>query len=330
MRGRLSVGIVVWLFLLTGLRAVPVGAETPLPAGVPKGVQKATVVSVVDGDTIKVSMNSKGTTIELAGIDAPEKGECYADDSRKRLQELTQRPSQVYVEESGVPNDNGLTGFVWIEGKDGGKAQLLSTKLVREGFAGYFPDPQLLKYANRIATAEADAQAAGKGVWGKCATLHEALPGTTANSNAPAPTPAPAAQGLTADEQAYIDGASAITTYLSPSFTDFSALMSLAAADTLLFIDTNWKFQVALCLATWKHGYIDGQALTPPESLASVHSYFLEALRLYDQAADVIAPAFDTLDFASMEYGVSLIDQGNDMIDLASAELATFRMNRGL
>jgi len=286
------------------------------------------VVSVVDGDTIKVSLDNKGNTIELAGIDAPEKGECYADESRKRLQELTQKPSMVYVEESGIPNDNGLTAFVWIEGKNGGKATLLSTKLVREGYAGYFPDPQLLRYADRIADAEADAQAAGKGVWGKCATLHEALPGTTAKTTEP--TPAPAAQGLTAEEQAYVDGVAAITTYMSPAFDDFSTLMSQASNDTMLLLDVNWKFQVAVCLATWKHGYIDVQALTPPASLASMHSYFLEGLRLYDQAADVIASALDSLDFDAMEYGVSLISQGSEMIAKANTELDNFQTSRGL
>jgi len=49
--------------------------------------QKFKTVNVVDGDTVKLE---SGETVRLIGIDAPEtKGDCYATEATKKLEELT-------------------------------------------------------------------------------------------------------------------------------------------------------------------------------------------------------------------------------------------------
>jgi endonuclease YncB( thermonuclease family) len=327
MRRVLSLGIICFLLALVVPGALTSAAQSALPAGVPDGAQRATVTTVIDGDTIKVSLNKKGTVIELAGIDAPEDGECFAADSHKRLQKLVPKPTTVYIEESGIPNDNGVTGFVWLPGKDGAKATLLNTKLVREGYAGYFADPQLAKYGERLAGYEGDAQAAGKGVWGACAALHEQLPPPPTPTPDIPPTPTPTS-GFTPEEQAYADGVTDILDYLLPSFDKFSSLMADMSADPYLMLDGEWKFGVGLQLGIWKAAYEDALTLTPPDSMASVHALFLESLRLYSEAADNIAYGIDNLDLDSLEYGASLMSQANAQMNLASDELGAFLSSR--
>ncbi|MGH2548062.1 MAG: thermonuclease family protein, partial [Thermomicrobiales bacterium] len=213
-----------------------------LPVGVPNGAVKATVTGFIDGDSIKVSLNRQGTVVELAGLDAPDSGECVGEEAAQRLKSLIPKPTTVYLQESGVADGKEVTRFVWVLGKEGGKAYLLNTKLVREGYAGVSDVHAINRYGDRIEDSELDAKEAGKGLWGKCEGLHQLLPPpptpspipTPMPTPIPTPTPVPEPIGYTEEEQAYAGDVVGITDYLSDSFGEFSSLMGDLGDDPYL------------------------------------------------------------------------------------------------
>jgi endonuclease YncB( thermonuclease family) len=130
--------VVIALFFVSLLVPTVARAQAST-AGVPKGAEAATISRHVDGDKVKVEINGEEEEVLLAGIDAPEKGECFAKESGVYLKKLTPTHATVYLERSGDDRDGKghLIRYVWIPGKEGKKATLLNTKLLREGYAGF-------------------------------------------------------------------------------------------------------------------------------------------------------------------------------------------------
>ena len=83
--GRTRVQVATTALILLGVLAVPPDA----PAA------RATVVRVVDGDTVLLRTANGTTRLNLRGIDAPELGECFGASARRRLARLLPRRSRV-------------------------------------------------------------------------------------------------------------------------------------------------------------------------------------------------------------------------------------------
>ena len=120
------------------------------------------VVRVLDGDSLLVRFPGAGVRgVRIAGIDAPEKGQPYADVSRRALLErLDDREVRVDVIKTD-PFDR-LVGRVLVAGRDAGLAQL------RAGLAWHFTRYDAdLKPAlrRRYAQAEHQARLRGLGLW---------------------------------------------------------------------------------------------------------------------------------------------------------------------
>ena len=85
------------------LVALAIAACAPVAVGQPTGAApgagyRATVISVGDGDTLRVSTGSKPITIRLACIDAPETAQSpYGQQSRAYLQQRLPRGRQVSI-----------------------------------------------------------------------------------------------------------------------------------------------------------------------------------------------------------------------------------------
>ena len=109
---------------------------------------------VQDGDTFKLPDNE--TRVRLWGIDAPEKGQAYADEARDRLKELCEGKA-VRLEIKDTDRYGRKTAIVW-KGKTN-----INLQLVKEGlawhYAYYAPD------AKDLAAAEKTARKARKGLW---------------------------------------------------------------------------------------------------------------------------------------------------------------------
>src|SRR5690606_39787142 len=74
------------LFLLAAC-AAPGGVEGPPDVAV--GGEKHSVVSVIDGDTIVVESDDQEERVRLIGVNAPEAGECLAEEATRAPEELT-------------------------------------------------------------------------------------------------------------------------------------------------------------------------------------------------------------------------------------------------
>lgn len=172
-------------------QARPASLQSSLPTGVPDGAEAARVADYSDGDKIVIEIGGIDQEILLAGIDAPEPGECYRAESKARVEELLPLGTVVYLERSGTNLDGKKRPirYLWIPGKDGAKATLLNTKLVREGYAGFDDRKDNPKYYNRLRELQAEAKKKKAGLWGACGGVHEApKPKAT---NTPVPTPVP-------------------------------------------------------------------------------------------------------------------------------------------
>ncbi len=195
------------------LLAVPTPEDARSQDVIPKGTERATVVSVVDGDTIKVKRDgkSKTETVRLLLIDTPETRdpddpvECYGAEATKRTKTMLPKGRTVYLEKDITESDryDRLLRYVWFKGVKGG-VYLANEILVREGFAVLSTYPSDVEYVERIEEAQDKATAEQAGLWAACGgadTPLETVP-------APAPPSAPlitdcAAFASFAEAQAY-------------------------------------------------------------------------------------------------------------------------------
>lgn len=178
----------------------------------------ATVVHVVDGDTIDVRVASTGERVRIRvhGIDAPERGEPFSQVAL-RFTRATVFSRVVTIEGRDVDAYGRLVGRVRVDGVD------LSEALARAGLAchyrRYSDDPLLER-------AEADARAAGRGFWARGAqqprcVAREAQAGASGRSGAPtsAAPPAPGAMATppTASYQGRVIGNTRSRVYHEPT-----------------------------------------------------------------------------------------------------------------
>lgn len=138
--------------LLVALAAV---ASFTLSACAP--ADQATVVRIVDGDTIVVERNNEETKVRLLNIDTPEQGECLYDEATAHLTELIPPGTRVRLEYDQERQDRygrdlaGVFTDVFI-----------NEQMLIDGFARAVTYPPNEKYRQRAEAAE--AQARGKGI----------------------------------------------------------------------------------------------------------------------------------------------------------------------
>lgn len=156
--------------------------------GTQQNPQAATVVSVMDGDTVRVRLtDGKEEKVRIIGLDAPEVSplECFGKESSSHLSALIAGKGVTLESEPQDDRDSfgRLLRYITFNGQDIGAA------MIRDGYAGSYrkyPHPRIEAY-NAI---EATAKARRAGLWSVCASP------TTISSQAAvaAPTAQPTAQ----------------------------------------------------------------------------------------------------------------------------------------
>lgn len=136
----------------------PLNAEGPFP-----------VLSVTDGDTIRVSVNGQSTRVRLIGIDTPEVKDpgtpvqCFGREASRRAQELM-TGAQVWLEydpSQGRHDRFGRTlAYVWLNDN-----LLVNHQMVSEGFAHEYTYDDPYKYRDTFRDAQQAAQTAEVGLW---------------------------------------------------------------------------------------------------------------------------------------------------------------------
>jgi len=126
------------------------------------------VVSVVDGDTVKVRMGGRVESVRLIGIDAPETnapgraGQCFGPESSAKARELLAgKVVRLEFDESQSRRDRyeRLLAYVWVDDV------LVNERMIRQGYAREFTYNTPYRYQAAFQAAEQDARAAGRGLW---------------------------------------------------------------------------------------------------------------------------------------------------------------------
>ena len=146
------------------------GSSTTSAVGIPTGATTATVRSVHDGDTLRLTLAGSSTELKvrLLGIDTPEVGEdaeCFGEEARARTRELLPEGTVVTVIADVEPLDQYGRTLLHVVLADGTH---LNRLLIDEGLAeARFFDPNH-EHEREFRAAEAAARAAGIGMWGAC------------------------------------------------------------------------------------------------------------------------------------------------------------------
>jgi len=130
------------------------------------------VTRVVDGDTIIISGERK---VRLLGINAPEAGDCFYEESKDALTELIEGE---YVElkkdVSGMDNFGRLLRYVFLpSGNEYTDDMFVNDYLLREGYADVEPASQDRVYRSLFTSSRNQAVTDRSGMWGACEDREE-------------------------------------------------------------------------------------------------------------------------------------------------------------
>lgn len=188
----------------TTRRAPAAGAvPRPVPAGAGGGGVRATVTRVVDGDTIHVDIRGFDTTVRLIGIDTPETHhpskpvQCWGPEAAALTASLLPAGEAVRVEPDPTQDARDRYGrmLAYVYRTNHVGADSVNRALVAAGAARvYVYGGVPFRYAGEFQTAEREARAARRGLWGRpCNGSTEAsATGGSATARAPRATPRPA------------------------------------------------------------------------------------------------------------------------------------------
>jgi micrococcal nuclease len=148
----------------------PSPTPTTLPAeySFPAGAEPAAVTRIIDGDTIEVEIEGQLYTVRYIGIDTPETVdprrpvECYGKQA-SAYNELLVGGLIVGLEKDVSETDQfgRLLRYVWLN-----QTEMANAVLVRDGYADASAYPPDVLYQQLFEGLEADARAAGRGLWG--------------------------------------------------------------------------------------------------------------------------------------------------------------------
>ena len=141
----------------------------------------AVVLAAIDGDTIDVDLGGRRMTVRLLGIDTPEKtggylaAECGGDAATRRTAELLPRGTAVLLQRDQELHDryDRLLAYVY-RASDG---LFVNRYLVLDGYAGTMHFEPNTEHRAVLDEAQADARAAGRGIWADCGGPNRQLEG---------------------------------------------------------------------------------------------------------------------------------------------------------
>lgn len=150
----------------TGLIARAISTDHTPFAEVP------TVVSVVDGDTVRIRIGHTVETVRLIGIDTPETKDprrpvgCYGPEASARTRELLPKGTVVEVVPDSELRDTFGRLLAYVTRVDDGV--FVNLRLAAEGYAEVLSITPNTTHAAEIRAAVDSARAAGLGLWSAC------------------------------------------------------------------------------------------------------------------------------------------------------------------
>ncbi len=141
-------------------------------AAAPTDPGAATVVEVVDGDTVVVDIAGRHETLRLIGIDTPETvdpdqpPECWGAEASAHTKALLPAGTAVRLTRDVEARDRYDRLLVYVERTEDGL--FVNLDLVAGGWADDYPFPPNVAHQREFALAVSQARAEGLGLWGTC------------------------------------------------------------------------------------------------------------------------------------------------------------------
>lgn len=160
-----------WLVLGSGV-AITAALLAGCTASAGPGDGIATMVEVIDGDTIDVSIGGRHERVRLIGIDTPETKkpdspiECFGPEASAFTTELLPAGTDVRVERDIVGRDDYGRLLGYVHRVDDGL--FVNLELVEGGFAQPLTIEPNSLFAGAFAAAASDAERADRGMWAAC------------------------------------------------------------------------------------------------------------------------------------------------------------------
>jgi micrococcal nuclease len=132
----------------------------------------ATVVRVVDGDTVVIDVGGTEESVRLIGIDTPESvardrpNECFGAEASARLESLLPVGTAVLLTRDVEPRDMYDRLLAYIQRRSDGL--FVNAAQVADGYAEAKDYPPNTAYRDDFEQAERAARAAGLGLWSAC------------------------------------------------------------------------------------------------------------------------------------------------------------------
>ncbi len=153
---------------LTGCAATPAGDPAPAPVI----AANATVVTVVDGDTIEVRVRGQRERVRLLGIDTPETRDprrpvmCFGREATEFLASLLPRGTPIRLALDVEARDVYGRLLAYVERATDGV--FVNGALAAGGYADTLVIAPNHARAAELEAAVRDARRAGRGLWGAC------------------------------------------------------------------------------------------------------------------------------------------------------------------
>jgi len=133
--------------------------QPPTPTATPLWAA-ATVVNVIDGDTVEAEVGRQVYSLRYIGIDCPEWGEYgYAQATQANRQLVEGQTIRMVKDVSDTDQYGRLLRYVYVGDT------FVNAELVRRGLATAFTYPPDLAYSKLLGQLEREAREAGRGLW---------------------------------------------------------------------------------------------------------------------------------------------------------------------
>jgi micrococcal nuclease len=133
----------------------------------------ASVVSVVDGDTLDLLVGGRQERVRLIGVDTPETVhpsrpvECYGPEASSFTKQLQGKQVWLTYGEDCYDKYGRLLAYLWLNMDEDPSLEMFNKELISLGYArAYTRFP--FQYLNEFVGAEAGARAQERGLWGVC------------------------------------------------------------------------------------------------------------------------------------------------------------------
>lgn len=160
----------------------PTGTNTPIPSR-----PEATVVRVIDGDTIEISYEGRTWTVRYIGIDTPDYGDPDSEIAMEANKALVEGQVVLIEQDVSITDQYGRL-LLYIYLSDG---TFVNDELVKRGFAIAKAYPPDVKYQELFTESQSEAMDAGVGMWASSISTPTSTliqPSPTTSTLSPSPT----------------------------------------------------------------------------------------------------------------------------------------------